>query len=158
MFKAEFQKNAFYVYLRGFAESRYIRTAFDTGAVYSVISVENFTERAFDRDEIIRYLDGRTKHRGFKSASGGDMNGYLVRADGISISRHHVERFYYYLEMDAGEELSLLGNDFIAKCSFSHPIDGGIVVKDCDEASYRREYDFAVGNDEIRSVIERSYF
>ena len=117
------------MYLRGFAEDRYIRTTFDTGAVCSVISVENFTDRPFDRDEVIRYLDGRTRHRVFKSASGGDMNSYLVRADGISISGHYINRFYYYLAMDVGEELSLLGNDFIAKCRFSHSIDESIVVK-----------------------------
>lgn len=72
----------------------------DSGAKYTVISVKVLNSDLSDKDleGVKQYCDGRSSHREqFVSASGHTFDGYLVKANDVTIGNTVFPEFHFYL-------------------------------------------------------------
>ena len=64
-------------------QGRDVYLRFDTGAVCSVISIELFVAGKIDKTKFVQQIKSRSKRRIYHSATGNQMEGYLVCAENI---------------------------------------------------------------------------
>ena len=141
LFKAFYEESRYITYIQGLDRNQLFTMVFDTGAVNTVISLKTFTNRAVDRKKLKEILSRKTASKAFRSVSGHQLKGYLVCADGVKLSGFDIGRFYYYLILDAEESVSLLGNDFISCCHFSHDEKSDIIIRGFNRELYESEYE-----------------
>ena len=153
MFKAFWRKSGYYVYLKDANDEINVSLTFDTGAVCTVLSVEALTSEQIDKKAFCTRLDQRAKSRRFLSASGTEMHGYLVCAEGMSLSDYLIDKFYYYLIVDVDDVVALLGDDILSCCDFAHSKKTDIEVTDFDEQLYQTTYSGAIKSDELQTLI-----
>ena len=96
---------------------------FDTGSSTTVIAASVFYDGWSDAElknlEDFCESKGCTK-REFTSASGHKLAGYPVVATDILIGDTEFKEFHYYLITNGRKEMSLLGDDFIENCRYTH--------------------------------------
>lgn len=155
-FKANYRNGIYIVALKNLSsDSDLIVAAFDTGAVNTVISLEEFMTDEIDKEHFVSELDRKTSSKIFRSASGNEMKGYPVCAEDVVIAGITIPKFYYYLIVDTDAAVGLVGNDFISKCKFWHNVDGDIEVAEFDFAGYDAEFvRSAVSGKEIERLVD----
>ena len=85
-FKTLYRNQAHFVVLTDFDnQGRDVYLHFDTGAVCTVISIESFVTEKIDKTKFTQRIKSRANRRIFHSASGNQMEGYLVCAENIKI-------------------------------------------------------------------------
>ena len=157
MFKAIHTSNGYYLRAKNLSgKGRALMMKFDTGAVNTVISVEALTKRKIDKAWIVQSIQDKTPCRKFKSASGNEMTGYLVHVDNADIAGSRIERFYYYMIMNVDNAVSLIGDDFISKCTFLHSKDGDIEVTAFDSIGYHADTIKSISETELDELLELS--
>ena len=153
MFKAFWRKSGYVVYLKDSDDVLRAALAFDTGAVCTVLSIEALTSDSVDKEALCKKLDKRAQRRRFLSASGTEMHGYLVCAEGMSLSDYPIDKFYYYLIVDVDDVVALLGDDLISCCDFHHQKRADIEIIDFDEQLYETTYGGALADDDVQALI-----
>lgn len=91
----------------------------------------------------------------FESASGHVMKGYWIKATDVVVDSTYIKEFYYVLLIDVEKRVALLGDDFIAGCSFTHSAGNDILITAFD-AEYQKKAlgNLGVGINEICSLEE----
>lgn len=111
----------------------------DSGAKYTVISVKVLNSELSDKDleSVKQYCDGHSSHREqFVSASGHTFDGYLVKANDVTIGNTVFPEFHYYLVVENQRNVALLGYDFTDCCKSSHDPHSDIIVTEFDDEGY----------------------
>ena len=153
LFRAFWRRSGYYVYLKDAAGEINTSLTFDTGAVCTVLSVEALTADPVDKAALCEKLDQRLACRRFLSASGTEMHGYLVCAEGMKLSDYPIDKFYYYLIVDVDDVLALLGDDLLSCCEFSHRKKTDIEVSGFDEPLYQSAYGGALDGNVLQALI-----
>ena len=95
-FKTIYRNQAHFVVLTDFDDQgRDVYLHFDTGAVCTVISIDLFVAEKIDKTKFAQQIKSRTKSRIFHSATGNQMEGYLVCAENIKLSGAYLSKFFY---------------------------------------------------------------
>ena len=135
----------------------YFDAKFDTGSSATVIAAsvffEGWSEKAINMLETLCSQKG-CKLKEFKSASGHRIKGYPVIARDVSIGEIVFPIFRYYLIIDGRHEMSLLGDDFIDNCRYSHEPHGDIKITAFDFDNYGWNREGALDSDELMSLID----
>ena len=135
----------------------YFDAKFDTGSSGTVISVSVFYE-GWNEEELSRLKEYCAKkgcdQREFKSASGHTISGYPVVAKNVSVGETTFPVFRYYLIIDGRQEMSLIGDDFIDNCRYSHEPHGDISITAFDFEAYGDDPVRSLDSDELLSLID----
>ena len=91
-FKTLYRNQAHFVVLTDFDnQGRDVYLHFDAGAVCTVISIKSFIVGKIDKTKFTQQIKSRTNRRIFHSASGNQMEGYLVCAENIKMSGAYLQ-------------------------------------------------------------------
>lgn len=154
-FKTLYRNRAHFVVLTDFDnQGRDVYLRFDTGAVCTVISIELFVAEKIDKTKFIQQIKSRANRRIFHSATGNQMEGYLVCAENIKMSGACLSKFFYYLIVDMDERVGLLGDDFISKSRFMHEVDQEIEVDSFDDEKYAEGFTRFISEKEMYEILE----
>lgn len=129
----------------------------DTGAVDTVISfgaVEDDISPP-DFETFKNYCENHysSVRKRFTSASGGSFYGYPISVKDAKIGGVELPVFVFYLVLENRRDIALLGFDFIDRCTFSHKVEGDLILTEFDEDSYGT-IEGAMGTDELISLID----
>ena len=135
----------------------YFDAKFDTGSSVTVVSASVFYNGWNDRE--LKALKALCIQKGcalreFKSASGHKINGYPVYAKDVSIGETKFQLFKYYLIIDGRREMSLIGDDFIDNCRYSHEPHGDVHITAFDFDEYEAEHEASLDNEELLNLID----
>ena len=130
---------------------------FDTGSSTTVIAASVFYDGWSDAElknlEDFCESKGCTK-REFTSASGHKLAGYPVVATDILIGDTEFKEFHYYLITNGRKEMSLLGDDFIENCRYTHEPHEDVEITKFDFDNYCGVNDTCMTSDEVLSFID----
>ncbi len=135
----------------------YFDAKFDTGSSTTVIAVSVFYDGWSDEElnKLKSFCEGKgCKLREFTSASGHQLSGYPVVAKGVSIGETIFKEFHYYLIINGRREMSLLGDDFIDNCKYSHEPHDDIEITKFDFDNYCGMSGKSMNSDEVLSFID----
>lgn len=125
----------------GIGDGTAIFMKFDTGAVNTVIGLRTLFKYLSKNnlDNLISMFESSGIHKErFNSASGDELYGYPCILHDVEISGTSIKNFCFYIIVNDKRTLSLLGNDFISFCDFSHKEGGDIIItKYNDTEAYR---------------------
>ena len=135
----------------------YFDAKFDTGSSATVIAASVFYEGW--SDEELKKLRLFCEEKGctireFTSASGHKLSGYPVVAKDILIGETSFREFHYYLIIDGRKEMSLIGDDFIENCKYTHEPHENIDITGFDFDSYCGLREKAMDSDEVIGFID----
>ena len=135
----------------------YFDAKFDTGSSVTVVSASVFYDGWSDED-IARLREYCTKkgcqQREFKSASGHKISGYPVTVKDVCVGETVFSIFRYYLIIDGRREMSLIGDDFIDNCRYSHEPHGNINITAFDFDSYAADQIDSLDSDELLGLLD----
>ena len=135
----------------------YFDAKFDTGSSVTVVSASVFYDGWKD-EEIARLKEYCTnkgcQQREFKSASGHKISGYPVTVKDVCIGETIFPIFRYYLIIDGRREMSLIGDDFIDNCRYSHEPHGNINITAFDFDSYASDQINSLDSDDLLALID----
>ena len=119
----------------------FLTLKYDTGAVCTVISARNL-KRSLTPENLERIKDfceqkGCDK-TSLLSASGHPFWGYWVRVDTARIGSSRFHDFHFYLVVENGRNIALLGFDFIDKTKRIIEPCGNCIMSQFDDSAYRR--------------------
>jgi len=114
-------------------DSLFVPMKFDTGSPYTLISVQslysNVSIKGVDllRD---RFSELGIQPLGYvRSATGHPIEAYPLIISNVYLNDElFISKFPFYLVLNVGRPLALLGDDFVSCCSFSHEINSDIVI------------------------------
>lgn len=135
----------------------YFDAKFDTGSSVTVVSASVFYD-GWSEAEIKALedlcIEKGCKLREFRSASGHKIKGYPVFAKNVSIGETVFPIFKYYLITEGRQEMSLIGDDFIDNCKYSHEPHGDVLITAFDYDQYDTMDENPLDNDELLSLID----
>lgn len=101
----------------------------DTGAVNTVISLSMLEGDIVKRNLLKLKLECmKVNRKEFIAVGGQKLTGVWVCADKVVVDDLEVDKFYYCVLIDCEKPVALLGNDFIAACTFTHSAGKDIIV------------------------------
>ena len=116
-------------------------------------SVDGWSDEELNK--LKSFCEGKgCKLREFTSASGHQLSGYPVVAKGVSIGETIFKEFHYYLIINGRREMSLLGDDFIDNCKYSHEPHDDIEITKFDFDNYCGMSGKSMNSDEVLSFID----
>ena len=75
-------------------------------------------------------------------------------AKNVSVGEITFPVFRYYLIIDGRKEMSLIGDDFIDNCRYSHEPHGDISITAFDFEAYGDDHVRSLDSDELLSLID----
>ncbi|MBQ6735581.1 MAG: hypothetical protein IJR00_11830 [Lachnospiraceae bacterium] len=155
MIKAIENSGAYYMGLANLDDSGSVITMkFDTGAINTIISLNALVSTNIDKERFLAEICNKTQKKLFRSASGNEMQGFLICAKNVLLSGTPIEQFFYYLIVDIEENIGLIGNDFISKCRFHHEVDDDIEITFFHQKRYQDDTKQAITNDEVNAILQ----
>ena len=130
---------------------------FDTGSSTTVISASVFYDGWSDAEmsKLRSFCEGKgCELREFTSASGHKIAGYPVVANDVLIGKTIFKKFYYYLIINGRREMSLLGDDFIDNCSYTHEPHDDVEITQFDDDNYCGTSGNYMNSDEVINFID----
>ena len=130
---------------------------FYTGSSTTVIAASVFYDGWSDAE--LKRLEDFCESKGcikreFTSASGHKLAGYPVVAMDILIGGTEFKEFHYYLITNGRKEMSLLGDDFIENCRYTHEPHEDVEITKFDFDNYCGVNGTCMTSDEVISFID----
>ncbi len=142
-----------------------VRMFFDTGASKTIITLKEFLrhrEYIKHKDEIIKQLKNSSCLRVEpRSASGDQITGYLCHLNNVQLDKQVIKSFYFFLVTNEKSQDSLLDNDFLHHCSYTHHANGDVVIESFNSESYEAYFKRITNHNleyqslDLRSLLDR---
>lgn len=135
----------------------YFDAKFDTGSSTTVIAASVFYDGWSDEEtkKLEKFCESKgCSRREFTSASGHPLVGYPVVAKDILVGNANFQEFHYYLITNGRREMSLIGDDFIENCKYTHEPHGDIEIAKFDFDNYCGMAENFMNSDEVLSFID----
>lgn len=129
---------------------------FDTGASVSAISINCLLpncepERiAVVKKDLLKTYPAKSNY----TINGDEIVGFPTWLENVNLGGCILHKLYYYVILESKKFTSVLGNDFIDCCSFSHSINSDILINSFDSESYESNWQKNFGKDKIISSAE----
>lgn len=127
----------------GIGDGTAIFMKFDTGAVNTVIGLRTLfkylSKNNLDKLLNMFEISGIHKEK-FNSASGDALYGYPCVLHDVEVSGIRIKNFCFYIIVNDKRTLSLLGNDFISFCDFSHKKGEDIIITNYNDVEAYKSF------------------